>query len=127
MKKFFTIVLIAIFGFLAQAQSGAKIEFKDRDNTIDYGTVSKSDDGVRTFEFTNSGEADLIISNVQSTSGCSILSKPTAPIKPGGKGKIEVKYSMNPGPIRKTITVESNAVNYEGGKVPLKIKGTVTP
>jgi hypothetical protein len=32
---------------------------------------------------------------------------------------------MNPGPIRKTITVESNASNYEGGKVPLKIKGDV--
>ena len=25
----------------------------------------------------------------------------------------------------KTITVESNAVNFEGGKVALKIKGTV--
>jgi hypothetical protein len=29
------------------------------------------------------------------------------------------------GPIRKTLTVESNAVNYEGGRVALKIKGEV--
>jgi hypothetical protein len=29
---------------------------------------------------------------------------------------------MAVGPIRKTITVESNAVNYDGGRVPLKLK-----
>jgi hypothetical protein len=32
---------------------------------------------------------------------------------------------MATGPIRKSITVESNAVNYEGGKIHLKIKGEV--
>lgn len=114
------------FAFSASAQKGAKIEFKDKDNTIDYGTVTKeSDSGVRVFEFTNTGDAPLIITNVQSTCGCTVPSKPKEPIMPGKTGQIEVKYNMNPGPIRKTITVESNAVNYEGGKVPLKIKGTV--
>ncbi len=114
------------FAFSASAQKGAKIEFKDQDNTIDYGTVTKeSDNGVRVFEFTNTGDAPLIITNVQSTCGCTVPSKPKEPIMPGKTGQIEVKYNMNPGPIRKTITVESNAVNYEGGKVALKIKGTV--
>ena len=32
---------------------------------------------------------------------------------------------MNPGPISKTITVETNAVNKTNGMVPLRIKGTV--
>jgi hypothetical protein len=32
---------------------------------------------------------------------------------------------MSPGPIRKTITVESNATNVEGGRVAIKIKGEV--
>ena len=123
MKKI--IVLAAIFtttlGF-----SQAKIEFKAKDNTIDYGTVSKGeDDGVRDFIFTNTGDAPLIISNVQSTCGCTVPTKPTAPIMPGKSDKISVKYNMNPGPIRKTITVESNATNYEGGRVALKIKGEV--
>jgi hypothetical protein len=44
---------------------------------------------------------------------------------PGKSSKIEVKYNMAVGPIRKTITVESNAVMI-GGRVPLKIKGEVT-
>lgn len=108
------------------AQAGAKIEFKDKDNTIDYGTTNKEDDnGVRIFEFTNTGDADLIITNVQSTCGCTVPSKPTEPIPPGKTGKIEVKYNMHTGPIRKTITVESNAVNTEDGKVAIKIKGEV--
>ncbi|MGH2667379.1 DUF1573 domain-containing protein [Flavobacterium sp.] len=126
MKKFLTFMAIAAFGFISQAQTGAKIEFKDKDNTIDYGTVTKdSDSGIRTFEFTNTGDQDLVITNVQSSCGCTVPTKPTEPIKPGKTGKIDVKYNMNPGPIRKTITVESNAVNFEGGKVALKIKGTV--
>jgi hypothetical protein len=126
MKNITTIlalVLISSFGF---AQNGPKIEFKAKENTIDYGTITKkSDNGVRSIEFTNTGDAPLIISNVLSTPGFSIPSKPNQPIMPGKTGKIDVKYSMIPGPIRKTITVESNAVNYEGGRIPLKIKGEV--
>ena len=107
MKKIFTLITIAAFGFVSQAQSGAKIEFKDKDNTIDYGTVSKnSDNGIRTFEFTNTGNEPLIIKDVKSSCGCTVPTKPTDPILPGKTGKIDVKYNMNPGPIRKTITVE---------------------
>ncbi|NBW27414.1 MAG: DUF1573 domain-containing protein [Flavobacteriaceae bacterium] len=126
MKKI--ILLLAFFAFtsIGFAQSGAKIEFLNKDNTIDYGIVSKdSDNGLRTFEFKNTGDAPLIISNVQSTCGCTVPTKPKEPIMPGMMGKIEVKYNMNPGPIRKTITVESNAINVEGGKVALKIRGEV--
>lgn len=125
MKKFILIAVILI-NAAAFAQKGPKIVFKDKDNTIDYGTVNKDDDnGIRTFEFTNTGDADLIITNVQSTCGCTVPSKPTEPIKPGKTGKIDVKYNMHAGPIRKTITVESNAVNVEEGRVAIKIKGEV--
>ena len=125
MKKilFLAVLLVNIVVF---ARSGARIEFNDKDNTIDYGTVNKEDDnGIRSFEFKNTGDAPLIIINVQSTCGCTVPSKPTEPILPGKTGKIDVKYNMNPGPIRKTITVESNAVNAEAGRVALKIKGEV--
>lgn len=123
MKKIILIgaVLLSSFGF-----SQAKIEFKAKDNTIDYGNVYKDvDSGVRVFEFTNTGTTPLIITNVQSTCGCTVPSKPTDPIAPGKTGEISVKYNMNPGPIRKTISVESNATNVEGGRVALKIKGEV--
>jgi|SRR6218665_1577910 len=124
MKKILS--LIAVITFSATGFSQAKIEFLAKDNTIDYGKVTKdSDNGIRSFEFKNTGNAPLIITNVQSTCGCTVPSKPTEPILPGKTGKIDVKYNMNPGPIRKTITVESNATNVEDGRVALKIKGEV--
>ena len=125
MKKIILLFILTISGCIF-GQSVAKIVFKAADNTIDYGTVSKeTDDGIRTFEFTNTGDAPLEITNVQSTCGCTVPTRPTEPIMPGKVGRIEVKYNMNPGPIRKTITVESNAVNYPGGQIALKIKGEV--
>ena len=123
MKKIIILVtvLVSTFSFAQE-----KIEFTAKDNTIDYGNVYKDvDSGVRVFEFTNTGDAPLTIINVQSTCGCTVPSKPTEPILPGKKGEISVKYNMNPGPIRKTITVESNAVNVEDGRIALKIKGEV--
>ena len=125
MKKI-AFLSVLLFGSVVFSQVGPKIEFKDLENTIDYGTVTKEgDSGVRAFVFTNTGDAPLVIANVQSTCGCTVPTKPTEPILPGKTGKIEVKYNMNPGPIRKTITVESNAVNYPNGQVALKIKGEV--
>ena len=126
MKNKITLILIVLISSFGFAQTGAKIEFKAKENTIDYGTISKkSDNGIRSFEFTNTGDAPLVITNVLSTCGCTVPTKPNEPIMPGKNGKIDVKYSMILGPIRKTITVETNAVNYEEGRIALKIKGEV--
>ena len=122
MKKIITILFIGLVSLTINAQDKvAKIEFKS--DTIDYGTIEKGSNGVRVFEFTNTGNAPLIISNVTSTCGCTIPKKPDGPILPGKTGQIEVKYDTNRvNPIRKTITVISNAVTPT---VALKIKGDV--
>ena len=126
MNKIFIAIAFMALSATSFAQTGPKIEFLAKDNTIDYGKVSKdSDSGLRTFEFKNTGDAPLIITNVQSTCGCTIPTKPKEPIMPGKIGKIDVKYNMSSGPIRKTITVESNAVNVPEGRVAIKIKGEV--
>ena len=123
MKNIITILFVGLlsFGLTAQDKKVAKIEFKT--DVIDYGTIEKGADGVRTFEFTNTGNAPLIISNVKSTCGCTVPKKPKGPIMPGESGEIEVKYDTNRvGPIRKTISVSSNAVTPV---VALQIKGLV--
>ncbi|QNJ96837.1 DUF1573 domain-containing protein [Constantimarinum furrinae] len=122
MKKLVLLALITVVGFTAQAQQ-AKISFKAE--TIDYGTIAKGSDGVRVFEFTNVGDGPLIISDVKSSCGCTVPKKPEGPIAPGAVGKIEVKYDTNRvGPIRKTVTVYSNA---DQPIKALKIKGEVLP
>lgn len=124
MMKKLLVYLTVLVGMASFAQTGPKIEFKEE--TINYGEVEKGkDDGIRIFEFTNTGDAPLIISNAKSSCGCTVPEWPKEPIAPGGKSQIKVQYNMNPGPISKTITIESNAVNKPNGMVPLRIKGTV--
>lgn len=118
-------MLILFVGLLSLGISAqekvAKIEFKT--DVIDYGTIEKGSDGVRIFEFTNTGNAPLIISKVKSTCGCTVPKKPDGPIMPGETGEISVKYDTNRvNPIRKTITVTSNA---DTPSVALKIKGLI--
>lgn len=116
------IVFFASFA-LAHAQ-GPQLTFES--NVIDYGTIEKGSDGIRVFRFTNTGDAPLIIEKVYSSCGCTIPKKPEVPIAPGEEGEIQVKYDTNRvGPIRKTVTVNSNAIDQK--TVAIKIKGTVTP
>jgi hypothetical protein len=79
-----------------------KIEFKAENNTIDYGTITKGrDNGIRVFEFTNTGTTPLLY--IQSTASSTVLSKQTDTVLPGKSSKIEVKYNMAVGPIRKQL------------------------
>ncbi|TDS11589.1 uncharacterized protein DUF1573 [Maribacter caenipelagi] len=122
MKKIVLVLFVGLLGFSLTAQdAAAKIEFKSE--TVDYGEIAKGSDGVRVFEFTNTGTAPLIVSKVSSSCGCTIPKKPEDPILPGKTGEIQVKYDTNRvGPIRKAITVISNA---DTPTKVLKIKGEV--
>jgi len=123
MKKFLGLAVVLVCSATSYAQ---EIKFKADKNTIDYGKVVRGvDSGVRTFEFTNTGTEPLVITNVRSSCGCTVPASPKAPIMPGKSDKIEVKYNMSPGKISRTITVESNAKNVQGGTVQLFIKGEV--
>ncbi|TSE06454.1 MULTISPECIES: DUF1573 domain-containing protein [Aquimarina] len=121
MKKIMMILCVCFLGITLNAQDKAQIKFKSE--VVDYGEIAKGSDGVRQFEFTNTGKSPLIISRVYSSCGCTIPKKPEKPIAPGESGVIEVKYdTKRVGPIRKTITVYSNA---EEATKAIKIKGTV--
>jgi hypothetical protein len=119
MKKVILVAAIALISFATNAQ--AKIEFKT--DTIDYGQIDKGSDGLRVFEFTNTGNVPLIVTDVKSSCGCTVPEKPQGPIAAGATGVIKVKYdTKRVGKIRKTVTVYSNAT--EPIKA-LKIKGEV--
>ena len=131
MKKIFFSLVLVILALtvssnkaFAQIEAGSKIEFSKE--THDYGTVKYGADGSCTFEFQNTGNEPLIISNAKGSCGCTVPEWPKEPIAPGAKGVIRVKYDTNrPGPINKNVTITSNAIN-EPNKV-IRIKGEVGP
>jgi len=118
------VVLVSFNKANAQIETGPKIEFSKE--THDYGTVKYGADGSCTFEFKNTGNEPLIISNAKGSCGCTVPDWPKEPIAPGAKGTITVKYdTKRPGAINKSVTITSNAVN-EPTKV-IRIKGNVLP
>lgn len=122
MKTVVTLIMVVLAGISTMtAQNTPKFQFKAE--TIDYGEIKKGSDGTRVFEFENIGNAPLIIENVYSSCGCAVPSWPKSPIAPGGKGEIVVKYNTEiVGPIRRTISIYSNA---DEATKAIKIKGKV--
>ncbi|MEY5000188.1 MAG: hypothetical protein RLZZ211_224 [Bacteroidota bacterium] len=74
------------------------------------------------FEFKNTSKKPAVITNVQTSCGCTAADRPEAPIRKGKKGVIKVHYdTKRVGAFTKTITVFSNV----GDPIVLTIKGTV--
>ena len=144
MKKIVTLALLLVLGVTASnAQETSKVAKKIKaktiavstpkvngagmvfvTETIDYGTVAYNSDGRREFIFTNNGNKPLIITNVQSTCGCTVPTYPKEPIAPGAKGVIGVKYDTSRAgqAFTKTVTLTTNAVEPSR---TLTIKGNV--
>ena len=90
----------------------------------DYGTIPFGGDGTCEFTVTNTGTGPLILSKCKGSCGCTVPKCDPNPIVPGATSVISVKYdTKRPGPINKSVTINSNADN-EPVKV-VRIKGTV--
>ncbi|QOD61613.1 DUF1573 domain-containing protein [Polaribacter haliotis] len=102
----------------------ASISFEEK--VYNFGTVNEGDIVEKVFTLTNSGKTDLVITNAQSTCGCTVPVWPKAPIKPGETGEIQVKFNTSGKPNRqqKDITLTTNT---ESGREVLTIKGSVIP
>lgn len=95
----------------APTQAGARIEFKEK--KYDFGKVPAGKEVRHNFEFTNPGSQTLEIKSVRPSCGCTTAGDYARSIPPGGKGVIPVllRTANFSGPLHKTITVTSTAVN----------------
>lgn len=125
MKKIFALAvgLFLVVGVYAQEQNtekknGPAITFQK--DTHDFGDIHQGDKVQHVFTFENTGNEPLIITNVQTTCGCTAPSWTRDPIAPGQEGEITVQFNSTGkiGRQNKVITVVSNAVNT-GNKVTI--------
>jgi hypothetical protein len=123
MKKVLFTLALAAFAFVGTAQDSGPMISLDKD-THDYGTIKMGADGNCEFTVTNTGTEPLIMSNCKGSCGCTVPKCEKNPIMPGESSTIKVAYdTKRVGPINKSVTITSNAVN-EPTKV-IRIKGNV--
>lgn len=89
---------------------GPRITFEEK--VFDFGDIYQGDQVKHLFTFENSGDAPLIITNVQTTCGCTATDWPRDPIPPGNSGSLTVKFNSTGkmGRQNKIVTIVSNAV-----------------
>lgn len=111
-------VLFIGFGVFAQTVETeaaptpkAKIEFSEK--LFDFGDINQGDQVEHVFTYTNTGTEPLIISNAQTTCGCTASDWSREPLAPGASATIKVRFNSSGkiGMIRKAVTISSNAVN----------------
>ena len=120
MNKLF-IILITVISFTA-ANTGCKSAAGNRsadsttiqwpDSTFrDFGKVKEGEVLEVSFRFINTGNKNLVISEVRPGCGCTDGQKPDEPIAPGKEGVIKAKYKsqgQHIGQVTKNITVTAN-------------------
>lgn len=131
MKKIFaSVLLVAVSAMALHAQKGAKFEFKDKNDTYDFGTAKEGDKVVHVYEFKNVGDQPLQILRAEAGCGCTTPEWPKTPIMPGKTGTVKVTFNTagKPGPAMKEVTLKSNAVLSDPAKerYTLVLKGNVT-
>jgi hypothetical protein len=93
--------------------------------THEFGKVKLKSPVSYEFEFTNEGEAPLLISDVEPSCGCTVTEYSKDPILPGKKGKIKTTFDATSlGKFNKSIKI---VANLEGGPEYLYVRGTVVP
>lgn len=94
-----------------------------KSDSVDVGTIPQGTPKAIEFEFKNTGDKAIIITNVKPACGCTAADYTKDPIAPGKTGYVKATYNAAAaGAFTKTVTVTTNA--EETPKV-LTFKGTV--
>lgn len=114
MKRILALLLFVSTAGFAQEETatvpGPVITFEEMEFNFD--DIYQGDKVEHIFNFENTGDAPLIITNVQTTCGCTATNWEREPILPGTKSSIKVNFNSagKTGRQNKVITIISNSV-----------------
>ncbi len=109
---------------IAHAQAGNLPVAKFESMEYDFGKIKQGDKVEHIFKVTNSGTADLVISDAKPSCGCTVPEFTKTPIKPGAEGQIKVIFDSTgkSGAQEKSVTVN---LNTEKATEVLKFKADI--
>jgi hypothetical protein len=108
----FTVIFLAIGLSLAPAQEkgGPRLVFEKEREELGTLYTDALETFEKTIEFTNEGDAPLVLTNVRGCCGTRVTQWPRSPINPGEKGVINIVFRLaqRPHRVNRTVTVTSN-------------------
>jgi hypothetical protein len=113
------LIIILFLPFIGQSQI---LKFKK--TKYKFGFVHEGEVVTMNFEYFNTGDKPLVISDYKVECGCTVMEKPSQPIPPGGKGILKITFDTHEKYDRQDRTVEviSNSIQQP---VILRFKGVV--
>ena len=104
--------------------SGPLTSMEFAETAFDFGQVTEGEIITHTYSFTNTGEEPLIITDAKGSCGCTVPSRPTAPIAPGETGEITVRFDSNNkvGQRNQRVTITANT---DPVQTVISLNGTV--
>ena len=110
-----------------ESQLRPKTNMKFKDMLHDFGRMKEGEKREFDFEFTNTGNEDLIIEDCKGSCGCTVPEWPKDPIKPGQSAAIKVKFdsTKKEKDQEKSVTITANT--EPDLKTVIKIKAYVEP
>ena len=126
MKKLSTLCFAAAIAVGLNAQTSVTSVTPEvlsmKETAFEFGTIPQGKPVFHFFEVTNTGKTPMVISNVQTSCGCTTPEWSKEPIAPGGTTKIRVGYNAAAeGHFEKFITIMYN----QNLSKQVKIAGTV--
>lgn len=129
MKRLVTIFLAVVFAAVANAQNitannavAVPEAIALKETSFNFGTIPQGKPVYHSFEVFNTGKTPMVISNVQTSCGCTTPEWTKEPILPGGTKIIKVGYNAAAeGHFEKFITISYN----QNLTKQVKITGTV--
>lgn len=108
----------------ASSSSFPVLEFDKKEH--DFGEIEKNTRVETVFNYTNTGDAPLVITDIKSTCGCTIPQDwSREPLAPGATGKFTVKFSgAGANKVTKSVNITANT---EKGTETVKITAFVKP
>ena len=126
MKKILALTLLAITVSISVfAQQDIKFEA----GSFNFGKIAQGTPVTHVFTFKNTGAKPAVVEYCTAECGCTTPEVTKEPILPGKSAKITVHYNTQgrPGPIFKSVFIQSNAQLPEGkDRYEIFIRGTVT-
>ncbi len=124
MKRALPILLLLLALGTGAGEGGARLGFDHKE--WDFGQVAaKGGKVAHTFSFTNTGDAPLVVSRVETACDCTKAEFSKKPVAPGAAGTVTITYDpkRQSGFFYKAIQVYNNSPD---NRLVITIKGTVT-